>query len=99
MGDEAESRFHAKGVHAVRYDGLDLTPYVADVRVIPPDDDEHVAVRAVDLVGKTMTRTDTLGKATAHLDGGFVVIQYENEPPWARTLIRADAWVRVKRRV
>jgi hypothetical protein len=68
------------------------------VRVIPPDDDEFVTVRALDLVGKTMACTDVLGAtATAHLDGGFVVIQYDGMPSYRRTLIRSDAHVRVKR--
>ncbi len=102
MGDEAE--FRDAQVRIARLDdngmpGETFPVRAVELRVVPPDDDEYVAVRAVDLVGKTMTRTDTLGKATARLDGGFVVIEYEDGPSYHRTLIRADAWVLVKRRV
>lgn len=89
MGDEAEIRTD----RSARFSGR-----IVDVRVIPPDDDEYVAIRATDLVGKELQRTDDLGPATARLDHGFVVIEYPGLGPFHRTLIREEAWVRVKRR-
>lgn len=94
MGDEAEIRFQRLDASGVPV-GEPLGVRGA-VRVTPPDDDEYMAVRATDLVGKEMLH-DTLGRAVGRRDGGFVVVDYPDAGPFCRTHIRADTWVRIKR--
>lgn len=74
--------------------GVDGEPVI----VIPPDDDEFVSIPVLDLVGKELQRDDGGGRATARLDGGFVVIDYPDLGRFVRMHVRSDGWVRVRRR-
>jgi len=103
MGAEAEFRDAQMRIARLDESGAP-GPWVpvrhVEFRVVPPDDDEWVTVRADDLVGMRLSSTEVPGlTAVARREGGFVVIQYEDGPSYHRTLIRADAWVRVKRHV